>query len=228
MSKIDWSRRHEPEVRSAIVAEHYEFAITIARSKLKKIPFLIDRDPIESAALDGLLQSIDRFIPSKGYRFRTFAAFRINGSIADALRNMDHRSRNGINVSKQLRVTADSLANQLGRTPTQDEILAASGLTAEQLKFDVRKPKSLSTDGIRHSVACRKQSDSDFIQSDSFRTFCRSIDMDGQTLLWLYYYRQATLKAIADVMGLSESRISQMHTELMKRFRKMGKERLLG
>ena len=106
--EVDWSKRNEPAMRDRIVAQYFDFAIAMARRKLKKLPSSVDPHGIESAALDGLLYSIERFDVTKGMAFTTFASYRIRGAILDSLRKDDHLSRTSRSVSTKRRMGEES------------------------------------------------------------------------------------------------------------------------
>lgn len=234
---IDWSKRHEPEMRERIVSKYYDLAIGYAQRKLSQVPKCVDPSPVESAALEALLWSIDRYDESMGFLFTTYAGCRIKGAILDAIRTNGSLPRMTRKRSSRLSETRNKLAQQLGRSPTVDEVNAASGMTGEQLKTariggPISIDKDISKNNNRnikiHETIAGIQRVNPFLQSDEFRHFTRCIDLEGQTILYLYYYRDATMKDIGKVLGLCESRVSQLHKALLQKIRLFGKERLLG
>lgn len=230
MTQIDWSKRHEPAMRDRIVQQYYDFAIAMARRKLKKLPSSVDPNGIESAALDGLLNSIDRFKVFEGTEFTTFASYRIRGAILDALRKSDHLSRTSRSVRTKRRIGEESLSHTLGKKPNDDEVCAHAGLSTKQLRLDVGAPIDIESEAVRFAKvrkATKPDPDTSFFRSDAFRHFTRGLDLEGQTILYLYYFRQSTMKNIAIALGLSESRVSQLHSHLLDRIRSLGKERII-
>lgn len=228
--EVDWSKRNEPAMRDRIVAQYFDFAIAMARRKLKKLPSSVDPHGIESAALDGLLYSIERFDVTKGMAFTTFASYRIRGAILDSLRKDDHLSRTSRSVSTKRRMGEESLSHSLGKKPNDDEACAHAGLSTKQLMLDVRAPIDIESEAVRFArarKATKPDPDTSFFRSDAFRHFTRGLDLEGQTILYLYYFRQATMKNIAIALGLSESRVSQLHSHLLARIRSLGKERII-
>ncbi len=227
---LDWSRRHEPEVREAIVAEYFDMCMAMVKRKIRRTSTVVDRAGIESAALLGLLQAIDGFKPEKGFKFVTYAQHRIRGAMIDACRDQDHMSRLGRQrVSKQ-KAAESRLSSELGRKPTYDEVLYEADLTTDDVLHDKKHPVSLQS---KRGEILFKSLGSDsltspFLQSDTFRDFTRGIDIEAQTILYLYFYRQASMSLIGKALGLSESRVSQIMAKLLGDFRQRGKERLLG
>jgi RNA polymerase sigma factor FliA len=229
-SNLDWSRRHEPEVREAIVAEYLDLCMAMVQRKLKRLSPSADRDGVESAAMAGLLQAIDKFQPERGFLFKTYAVHRIRGAMIDACRDQDHMPRLGRQRVTKQKAAETRLLAELGRKPTYDEVLYEADLTTEDVLHDKKHPVSLQT--VRGRIEAEKKRfhdpTSSFLQSDAFRDFTRGIDMEGQTILYLYFYREATMSLIGKALGLSESRVSQIMANLLRRYRELGQERLLG
>jgi RNA polymerase sigma factor for flagellar operon FliA len=204
--------------------------MAMVQRKLKRLSPTADRDGVESAALGGLLQAIDKFQPERGFLFKTYAVHRIRGAMIDACRDQDHMSRLGRQRVTKQKAAETRLLTELGRKPTYDEVLYEADLTTEDVLHDKKHPislqskrgeilfKSLGSDGLT----------SPFLQSDTFRDFTRGIDIEAQTILYLYFYRQASMSLIGKALGLSESRVSQIMAKLLGDFRQRGKERLLG
>ena len=224
---IDWSRRHEAETRERIVAKYYDYTLGLAKRMSAKLPAHVDRDAMVSAALFGLLNAINTFDGGVKANFRTYAAFRIRGAMCDALRSDDHLSRTVRKlVTKRIDVVR-RLTQTFGRPPTAEEIMAETGWTQEQFRHSLsNQPANIEVVDMapkkvkqKHNLASE--------HSDRFREYTRGIDMDGQTLLYLYYYKNTTMKLIGAVLGLSESRVSQMHSQLIKEFQERGKERFM-
>lgn len=236
---IDWSRKDEPEMRARIVKEYYSFAVAMARRKVKKLPSSVDGHSLEAAAVDALIKSIDRFKPQRGYAFLTYVSHRIRGAMLDALRNADHLSRTARSIERRYHASEESLSHQLSRSPTTDEVLADAGLDSEQMTRVVGHSQDIDSEysrghetgkSSRHDRTRSRKSDPDteLFRSEAFRHLARGLDMEEQTILYLYYYRQATMKTIGVAMGISESRVCQIHSTVLLRIRRLGKDRLLG
>lgn len=225
MEEIDWSRRHEAAIRDRIVATYYGYTLGLAKRQIKKLSANVDRESMFSAALQGLLGAIDSFDGGIKATFKTFAGHRIRGSMLDALRGDDHLTRTDRKLVKKRIEVASRLAQSLSRVPTAEEIMAEGGWDAEQYRRSLTKqPCNLET-AIVHCPPKTPPTKLSIEHSEHFRDFTRGIDMDGQTLLYLYYYKSATMREIGSALGLSESRVSQMHSQLIETFQTLGKER---
>lgn len=226
--EIDWSRRHEADMLDKIVNTYRGFTINLAKRKSKKLPSCVDLDTMISAAMTGLLNAIDKFDGGDKANFMTFATHRIRGAMCDALRNADNLGRIDRNLVKRRSAATEELTKELGRPPTGEEILAKTGWTQKQYLRSMRNGKS--ADIADKQIAIK--SDTKRIKlpiedSERFRQFARGIDMDGQTLLYLYYYKGTPMAVIAQALGVSKSRVSQKHDELLKEFERRGKEHFL-
>lgn len=222
---IDWSRRHEAETRDRIVAKYYDYTLDLADRMRAKLPAHADRDAMVSAALVGLLNAITGFDGGVKSNFKTYASYRIRGAMRDALRSADHLSRTDRKLVLKRKDAVHRLTQALGRPPTDEEIRSETGWTLPQLRHSASiQPSNIDDVFITPRVTATKLA---IEQSDQFRAFARGIDLDGQTLLYLYYYKNASMKSIGAVLGVSESRVSQMHSQLIKEFQSRGKERCL-
>lgn len=228
MDEIDWTMRHEADMRDRIVATYYGYTVGLAKRQIKKLPTNADRESMISAALDGLLMAIDSFDGGVKAKFKTFAGHRIRGAMIDALRRDDHLARTDRNLVKKRIEVVTRLTQSLGRYPTSEEIMAEAGWDDEQYRHSLTQlPCKLDEMTPVPCVRNSRPIKLPIEQSEHFRDFTRGIDMDSQTLLYLYYYKNATMKLIGTALGLSESRVSQMHSQLIENFQALGKERFL-
>lgn len=232
ITPIDWSKRHDRSMQAIIVDRYYDYTMGIAERVFSTLPTSIDHDALRSAAWDGLLRAIERFDEGHNANFKTYAAIRIRGAMLDSLRNTDQMPRSMRNLQKRRKRAYELLSQRLGRRPTQDEIMAEARITLEQYRLSVVAANSgnsaaygdnettananrLTT--VMDTMAAPMQ-DLD-IDQGTFREFLKGIDLDGQTILYLYYYRRSTMATIAAAMSLSESRVSQIHSQLLSQLR---------
>jgi RNA polymerase sigma factor for flagellar operon FliA len=225
---IDWSRRHEAKTRARIVDSYYEFMIRLVKRKIRKLPACCDQDAMLSAASLGLLAAIDTFDGDKA-AFKTHAHYRIIGAMCDALRNSDTLGRNDRSLVKKRAMATEQLTKALDRPPTAEEIMAKMGWTEKQYRRSLQlgKPSDIADKQIA-TKSTTKQVRLLIEDSERFREFTRGISMDGQTILYLYYFKQASMIQIAEVLGVSKARVSQMHGELLKELKAKGKEHFTG
>lgn len=195
-------------------------------------------DLINSGAL-GLLDALDKFDPTKNASFGTYVEFRIRGAILDLLRGLDPVSRTVREKSNRLQKTTRSLELKLGRPPESEEIAGALEMSMtdyHSLLHEVRSinlvsldaPRGQAEDG-RGSLAeaiedqRARRPDQELDRKDALRELAKAIETGLperlKNVLVMYYYREMSLKEIGAVLGVSESRVSQLHTEACLRLR---------
>lgn len=184
-----------------------------------------------------LLGSIDKFDPEKGVKFETYVAKRIRGMIIDLARKQDWLPRNIRRRAKEIDETVTLLSAELGRFPTEAEIAARMGITTERYNKDmasVALSNVLSldalmdlreTDGIQFEVPSQDpqgQPDSVLQEHELHEVLTRGIESlreNEQLVLSLYYEKNLHMKEIAQVMQVSEPRISQIHASAIQKLR---------
>ena len=228
--------------RDEVIQKYARKVMYIARRIAHRLPShaqLELDDLINSGAL-GLLDALDKFDPSKNASFGTYVEFRIRGAILDLLRGLDPVSRTVREKSNRLQKTTRELETRLGRPPESEEIAAELDLTMAEyhaLLHEVRSINLVSLDGPRsgsvedgkgtlaeaiedHSVA---RPDQELDRKDALRELAKAIETGLperlKNVLVMYYYREMSLKEIGAVLGVSESRVSQLHTEACLRLR---------
>jgi len=189
-------------------------------------------DDLVSAGMIGLLDALDRFDPNKGHRFESYAEFRVRGSILDDLRRSDMMARDARLESKKIQRAIASLAQQLGRAPDEEEIAAHLEMTLEEMRATLQKLGHVQV----VSIEDLGQWDPDgwyggTSTDDPFENACvaeirqKLIEAIPQLpprlkmALSLYYVEKLPIKDIASLMGVTESRISQMTSEAVHRLR---------
>jgi RNA polymerase sigma factor for flagellar operon FliA len=195
-------------------------------------------DLINSGAL-GLLDALDKFDSSKNTSFGTYVEFRIRGSILDQLRGLDPVSRTVRERANQLQRTTRELELKLGRPAESEEIAAALGIELPDyydLLHEVRSINLVSLDGPRGTEddgrgtladviedARAELPDEAYDKQEAVRVLAEAVQSGLperlRNVLIMYYYREMNLKEIGAVLGVTESRVSQLHTEACLRLR---------
>ena len=229
-----WQGR--PETRNALydLYRHEIDKIVEATIHRMGLPVSVDYDALVSAGHVGALQAIAKFDLCKGLTFGTFAQWRIRGAIIDELRHSDIKRSVRSIVTQRLQAERD-LHEQLQREPTQDEVCELLGWDARQYLLSTRRGQS-SIDTVlnRKSGYERPVTLKDRVYvpqgrdlESTFREITRGLNIQEQTILYLYYWCGTTMKLTGQAMGLSESRVSQMHTQLMAKLKTTAGERFV-
>lgn len=216
------------EERNAI-AEHYLSLVRFAAGRLAiSLPSHVDRDDLLSSGFFGLLDAIERFDAGRKIKFETYASVRIRGAMVDYLRAKDWMP---VTARTRLRKYSDALyrlTNELGREPTDEEIQQDMGLNDKEYR-SLQSQLSMATmvaidDGnVADTLEAATPSPSAQIESEELRkTLAKAIDKlpeKERIVVSLYYYDELTLKEIANILHLTEARISQLHTKAVFRLR---------
>ncbi len=225
--------------REHLILEHLPQIKYIAQRISTKLPSHVELNDLVSAGVLGLLDAIEKFDPSRGVKFKTYAELRIKGAILDSLRNLDWAPRSLRKKSKDLEKVYKELEQKLGRPATDKEVSDELGISLEEFYELVDQIKGLnlgsfqdltSQDDDRNGEPLVKYVP-DSPQLDPFFLFRKSeirnilsgaidtLPKKERLVVSLYYYDELTMKEIGKVLGVNESRVSQLHTKAMLRLR---------
>ena len=197
------------------------------------LPRSVELDDLINAGVVGLIDAYNNFDVGKGVKFETYASLRIRGSILDELRGMDWVPRSTRARSREVERTISKLEGQLGRSPTEAELADELDVTMEeyyQVMDDVSSAALLSLDEMSFGddddkpvslVDTLRSQDQPSALLNLERLEMRDLLADSlgqiseqeRLVVALYYYEELTLKEIGQVLELSESRVSQLHTK---------------
>jgi len=201
------------------------------------LPATVDQEDLYGYGVIGLIHAIERFSPERGVKFETFAITRIRGAIIDELRSQDWVPRSVRSRARELSTAIAQLEAQLSRAPSEEEIAKAMGLSLMELHAIQGEATSpfLSLDELvqvgddGHSVTWMDAQVDDkpgpmaqLEEGEFVEQMAQAIDAlpeRERLLLSLYYHEGLTLKEIGAVMGVSESRVCQLHTQAALRLR---------
>lgn len=210
------------------------FVRRIAVRMARGLPSHVALDDLVSAGMIGLIDALDRFDPQKGQRFETYAEFRVRGAILDDLRRADLMARDARLESKRIQRSIVSLTQKLGRPPEEEELAGHLELSVDALRTTLRKLGNVQVFSIDDASQrdpegwCGISSGDDPFENvmvaEVQRKLTEAIPQLAPRLrmaLTLYYYEKLPVKDIAALMGVTESRISQMMSEAVLRLRAM-------
>ncbi|HEY4184041.1 MAG TPA: FliA/WhiG family RNA polymerase sigma factor [Polyangia bacterium] len=217
--------------RNEYVTRYLGCVEKVARRLARKLPRHVDIDDLKSAGMIGLIEAAERFDPSRNEKFEAFAEFRIRGAMLDDLRSRDSLSRDMRRLCSELRDAAAQLANQIGRTPTEGELASHLGLAVEEVRDRHAKLSGWSVVGLDDAGPSFLDRTADDQSPDPCDATARRELFDQmighietlpekmQQVLALYYCEDLNLKEIGHVLGVTESRVCQIHGEATKRLR---------
>jgi RNA polymerase sigma factor FliA len=220
------------EARDRIVIRHLPLVRVIAIRIHQNLPAHIELDDVIHAGVIGLLDAIEKYDSSKNVEFPAYAKHRIKGAIFDSLRESDWASRDMRRRQKQVETISRKLSTELGRAPSETEVAEEMGVTTERwrrIAIELRTCGPVSTspredqDRVQEmDCAAASEARPDriceqrLLRSTLVRV-ARGLPRRYQKMVSLYYNSQMTMKHIADLLGVNESRISQIHRAALKK-----------
>jgi RNA polymerase sigma factor FliA len=235
-----YRRSRDRALRDRLILTYAPLVKYVAGRLGSGLPAHVDEGDLVSYGLLGLIAAIERYDPDRDVKFETYAISRIKGSILDELRAMDWVPRSVRSRAREIERAMTELESKLGRAPNDEEIAAKVGITTEELEGSL-------TDISRSSIAALDElwtvsgSGGDSIalidtiedtqgpepQSAFAQTEMREAIADAisrlpereKLVITLYYYEDLTLREIGEVLGVTESRVSQLHTKAILRLK---------
>ncbi len=201
------------------------------------LPASIEHDEVMSWGIDGLLDAFQKYDPSKATHFPTYARIRIRGAILDQLRSLDWVSRTVRQKANHLLRSAQQLEHQLGRQASQDELAEAMGLSLAELHDLMTEVGDLALVSLEDVAFGRNNERLSFEEYLSAPTgdpmaallsrerageVARAIEQlpeKERLVMPLYYHGELTMKEVGSRLGITESRVSQLHTQAINRLR---------
>lgn len=229
--------------KNSLLTDHMPLVKRLAHQMKAKLPPSVEVDDLVQAGMIGLLDAINRYEENHGAQFETYAVLRIRGAMLDELRSSDWMPRSTRQNMRKVEQAMNALQQQLGRPPSESEV-------AKSLKLSLVDYQEMLGDSGGHQLVYYEDfRDNDGEGHDSFldryavddddplkalldTDFRQAVidAIDGlppreKMLMGLYYEEELNLKEIGAVMGVSESRVSQLHTQAVARLRANLRER---
>ncbi len=230
------ARQKESTARAArdqVVLENLSLVKAIAIRVHESLPVHVDLDDLVHAGVLGLFDAASKYNPNKKVVFQSYAKHRVKGAILDSLRQLDWASRDLRKRQKQLDAVTHDLMTRLGRTPTEAEIAENLGLGIDRWRRVALELKNLglvSTSSLRpdpensapvefpaapdsqpDNICARRQLRS------ALAGAMKCLPERYQKVVLLYYTNEMTMKEIGDVLGVNESRVSQIHKTALEK-----------
>ncbi len=215
------------------IVRHYAPKVRFLALRLKaKLPRNVELNELISAGTLGLMEALGKFRPQLGIRFETYAESRIRGAMLDELRRLDWFPRSLRQRVRQLDEAIQRIEHEKGRHPTEAELQDATGLDQKDVRLGLEALQNqlcLSLDAIQDSLApdASVQGDGEPFQTTATQELIERVAalIDELTpreklVLSLYYSDELNMRETAEVMGITEGRVSQLHSQALNRLRK--------
>jgi RNA polymerase sigma factor for flagellar operon FliA len=224
------------EDRERLIMEHLPQVRLIARRIHERLPESVNLEDLVSTGIVGLISAIDRFDPAHNVKLKTYAEYKIRGSILDSLRGLDWAPRQQRRRSKQIELVVALLEQKLSRTPSEEEIAEELAIPLEEYYewlVEIRGLNLGSLEGhpseddgrdLLRFVADKEEDwPSELFEKAELRKILAQaisrMPYIERTVLGLYFQEELTLREIAKVVNLHESRVSQLKTQAIVRLR---------
>ncbi len=220
--------------REELILEYAPLVKKIVDRIAIRLPPNISKEELTSGGIMGLFDAIDKFDSGKGTQFKTYATLRIKGAILDELRRMDWVSRSIRRDIHKLEEARRTIGVRLGREPEDFEVAEEMGIDLDAYHRMTTRAQGIglfSLDGIVPDCYNSKAANRTAETSSPFNELKRKelkqiiagtlaqLSEKEQLVMSLYYYNELTLKEIAQVLDLTESRISQIHSKAIIKLR---------
>ncbi len=237
-----YQKTKDQAVRDRLITEYAHLVKYVAGKLSIHLGSHVEFEELVSNGIFGLIDAIDKFDVDKGVRFETYAGLRIRGAIIDSLRKQDWVPRSLRQKNKQLDRVFSEYESNLGRAPTDEEVSEALELPLSQAQDLMRKSTIMSLISLdeyvekspegKSDVLGKEESPEDNIDKQELKKMLASainnLSEKERTVVALYYYNDLTLKEISRVLGVTESRVSQIHSKAILRLRAaLGKHRYI-
>ena len=226
-------------VRDTLVHNYLYLVRYVAGKMAMSVPPSVEIDDLVSAGVVGLMDAIEKYDPGRDTKFETYAVSRIRGAIVDDLRSLDWVPRSVRRKARMIEEAYSYLENELGRAASDEEISRKLNISVDEFRSIVEEVVSAgllslddfvgSQDGERTTriidLVCSTNdvSPSAPLELEEMREVLAGAIMNlpekERSVVALYYYEDMTLKEIGRSLGVSESRVSQIHTKAMLRLR---------
>ncbi len=224
------------DVREQLILEHLPQVRLIARRIHERLPESVSLDDLISTGIVGLISAIDRFDANHNVKLKTYAEYKIRGAILDSLRELDWAPRQQRKRSKQIEAAMARAEQRLHRAPTEDELAAELNISLEEYHSWLIEMRGINLGSLEGNASDDQTQDflryisndesswpSNLLEKSELQrllveTISR-IPKIEQIILSLYFKEEMTLREIAKIVNLHESRISQLKSQAILRLR---------
>jgi RNA polymerase sigma factor for flagellar operon FliA len=230
------------EARERLILEHLPQVRLIARRIHDRLPESVSLDDLISTGIVGLISAIDRYDPAHNVKLKTYAEYKIRGAILDGLRGLDWAPRQQRKKSKLIESAIAAAEKKLHRTPTEEEIAEELSLTMDEYHEWLVEVSAVNLGSLEYSPGEEEGRDLlRYIADDEAEWPSRILERSElrrviagaiekmpyleRTVVTLYYYEEMTLREIARIVDLHESRISQLKSQAILRLRSVLEKR---
>ena len=237
---MDYTKNPSSDIREKLILEYAPLVKLVAGRLSMYLGYNVEYDDLVSYGIFGLIDAIDKFDANKEVKFETYASLRIRGSILDQIRKMDWIPRTVRQRQKQISAAIADIEARTGKSATDEEVAIALGITNDEYnnwQSQMKVTGIVSLDDFveqgsdvadNRGLSSQIDRPEDHIEKEELKVvLAQALELlteKERKVILLYYYEELTLKEISNVLDVSESRVSQLHTKALAKMKtKMGK-----
>jgi len=229
------SKNTDEQYMADMIHRHLPLVKVIVAKMRPNLPSHADCEELHSAGVVGLISAIERFDPSRGFCFETYASIRVRGAILDELRKLDIMPRSARSNYRKLKKTVEILEQKLGRAPSDREIWEEMGLTPQKYRKMRANTQPCSMVFLDKTRDADELNLHDLVADDRLTPCHEMLEQEELTViinekiqklpgrqkmvLAFYYYEGMRLAEIGNILGVSEARVSQLRSQALKSLR---------
>lgn len=237
----EYAKTKSPETREKIILEYAPLVKVVAGRLSMYLGYNVEYEDMVSYGIFGLIDAIDKFDYLKEVKFETYASLRIRGAILDQIRRMDWIPRTIRQKQKRIEAVIREVEQSTGRSATDEEIAKGLGISDDeyldwqsQMKITglvslneyMEQGSDVPRDYNRHTTSSFESPEEKVEKEELSKVLGEALKLlteKEQKVITLYYYEELTLKEISNILEVSESRVSQLHTRALQKMKvKMG------
>ncbi|HLR66165.1 FliA/WhiG family RNA polymerase sigma factor [Virgibacillus alimentarius] len=237
----NWMDKEDNNAANELI-QHYMYLVSFHVERIAThLPNKINKDDLKSFGLMGLYDALNKFETKRNLKFDTYASFRIRGAIIDGLRKEDWLPRSLREKTKKIENASEKLEQKYQREPTSEEIAKQLGITSQEVEKLINAslfanvlsidetPKGSTAEGIGYSIPdnISVSPDERLVKNEKIKELIagvKELNKNEQMIISLFYHDELTFTEIGQVLGLTTSRISQIHKKAIFKLRKILKE----
>ncbi len=234
----EYAKVKSPELREKIILEYAPLVKVVAGRLSMYLGYNVEYEDLVSYGIFGLIDAIDKFDCFKEVKFETYASLRIRGAILDQIRKMDWIPRTIRQKQKKIDAVIKEIELSIGHSATDEEIAAGLGISEEEyidwqsqmkvtglvsLNEYMEQGSEVPQDFNRHTTSRFESPEENIEKKELVKVLGDALELlteKERKVITLYYYEDLTLKEISNVLEVSESRISQLHTRALQKMKK--------
>lgn len=230
----EYLKTRDGEAKNAILTHYLYLVTTIVKRVMPQYRSYCDRDDLIGDGVLGLIDAVEKYDPSMGTQFTTYASIRIRGAVLDYLRRQDWAPAALRKKLNDIQRATEELEGELGRQPGEGEIAQRADMTQREVSQALQSSQMFNVISFESLLYERECDDitsggqeAAFTEierretSEAMKKLIEELPERERLVITLHYYEGLNMRSIADTLGVTESRVSQIHSKVLLKLRKL-------